>query len=290
MNYEQRGHWGDNKYRGNCSGHVIKDLLEHFQPKKFVEMFAGSGTGYDVAKELGYENSLHLDLNGKFSEPFNILTDDIPEGSDFVFSHPPYHNMVTYSGNMWGQSHEDDLSRCASYEEFIYKMNEVNSKIYNSLKPGGRHAMLIGDIRKNGVYYSMLKDLNWYGDLESHIIKVQNNYSSKNSTYSNRNFIPIEHEHLLIFKKKSLWEIPIKAISNFVKSLKESTIATWRDLVYAALESLGKQATLKQIYEVLADTEKAKGNQHYQAKIRQTLQQYTDFASSERGVWNIQNA
>lgn len=286
VSYPNRGNWGKNTYRGNTTGHIIKDLLLQFQPKQFVELFAGGGTGKDVAKELGV-NSLHLDLNGNFGDPFNALIDEIPRGSDFVFSHPPYHNMIVYSGKQWGQPHKDDLSRCSSYEEFIIKLNIVNSKIYNSLVNGGRHAMLIGDMRKNGVYYSMIKDLAWYGDLESHIIKTQHNFMSENKTYNNNNFIPIVHEHLLIFRKKNIWAIPIAVTKKVMKDLRESKLATWRDLVQAALQQLNGKAKLSDIYALLKNTEKAKHNNNVEAKVRQVLQLHQEFISSERGVWML---
>jgi len=203
ISYPYRGHYGDARYRGNCSGFLIKDLLNYYKPKKFLECFAGSGTGFDVARELGYKNSIHLDLNEKFGS-FNLLTDKIPFGANLVFSHPPYWDIVKYSGqgNEWGnRKHKDDLSHVVDYNEFISKLNIINKKIFDSISINGRHAILIGDVRKKGKYYSIIKDMDWYGDLESHIIKVQHNTRSSNKRYSNNNFIPIEHEHLLIFKK-----------------------------------------------------------------------------------------
>lgn len=204
LSYPIRGPYGEANYRGNCSGYVIKDILEYYKPNKFLECFAGSGTGYDVAKMLGYYNSIHLDLNPRFGE-FNLLKDELPKGSDFVFSHPPYWNIVKYSGpgNVWGNKiHKDDLSHINDYNEFIIKLNYINKKIYNSMAFGGRHAILIGDIRKNGKYYSIIKDMEWYGILDSHLIKIQHNTRSKNKLYKSKNFIPIAHEHLLIFLKK----------------------------------------------------------------------------------------
>lgn len=83
LSYQDRGKWGKSSYRGNVSGHVTKDLLETYQPKKFVEVFSGGGTGQDVATDLGIENSVHLDL----LTGWDALKDEIPVQSDFVFSH-----------------------------------------------------------------------------------------------------------------------------------------------------------------------------------------------------------
>ena len=174
VSYPDRGKWGNSRYRGNCTGHIIKDLIQHFypnsKPKRFVEVFSGGGTGLDVAKDLGITNSVHLDLN----TGWNALRDEIPYGSDFVFSHPPYWDIISY-GKQRGNYDPDDLSNVMSYEEFISKLDRVNAKIYQSLLNGGRHAFLIGDVRKKGKYYSIIKDMTWFGDLESHIIKAQHN-------------------------------------------------------------------------------------------------------------------
>lgn len=290
VSYEERGKFGNNKYRGNCSGRLIEELLNLYKPKKFIEIFAGGGTGYEVARSLGYNNSLHLDLNPRWGG-FNVLKHEIPAGSDFIFSHPPYHDMIVYSGKdgMWGdEAHPDDLSRCATYEEFIHKMNIVNAKIYNALRKGGRHAMLIGDMRRKGKYYSMIKDLCWYGDLESHVIKVQHNVDSDRKKYANANFIPIKHEHLLIFKKGEIWAVNLQVTKSETRSLKDSKLVTWRDLVQSAMQYLGGKAKLKDLYDVLADTVKAKGNPNWQAKIRQTLQLSDEFVPVQRGVWSLQ--
>lgn len=289
MDYQNRGKWGNSSYRGNCSGHVIKDLLSHFKPKQFLEVFAGSGTGLEVAKELGYINSIHLDLRPEFGS-WNALKDEIPSGSDFVFSHPAYHDIIKYSGSQWGtEGHPDDLSRCPSYEDFIAKLNIVNAKIYASLQNGGRHATLIGDVRKKGHYYSIMKDMAFIGDLESHIIKTQHNTVSGRKQY-NGNFIPILHEHLLIFKKNQVWNVSVKVTKTYLQDLKTSLQPTWRDLVQAAVEELGGRASLKEIYQALEGAEKSKQNQHWKEKVRQVLQLHQNFYSQERGTWELNAA
>lgn len=203
LSYPIRGPYGKSNYRGNCSGYLIRDILKYYRPRNFLECFAGSGTGLDVARELGYTNSIHLDLNDQFGN-FNLLKDKIPQGADLVFSHPPYWDIIQYSGknNIWGnEQHMDDLSHVHNYEEFIHKLDLINNKIFESISPNGRHVILIGDVRKKGVYYSILKDMTWFGELEAHLIKIQHNTKSRNKRYVNNNFIPIVHEHLLVFKK-----------------------------------------------------------------------------------------
>lgn len=47
---------------------------------------------------------------------------------------------------------------------------------------------------------------------------------------------------------------------------------TWKQLVIHYLNELGGVATLDQLYEILADHPKARGNPNYEAKIRQQVQ------------------
>lgn len=266
-------------------GYVIKDLISHFypnsKPKKFVEVFSGGGTGKDVAIELGITNSIHLDLiNG-----WDALTDEIPTGADFVFSHPPYWDIIKYQYQR-NSYHQNDLSNKMSYEEFINKLNMVNEKIYHSLILGGRHVTLIGDIRKNRKYYSILKDMTWFGELESHIIKIQHNCLSDNKIYSNHSFIPIKHEHILVFKKDKIWVFSIKVTESKKDNIMNITNITWRDLIQATLEFLNNKATVDDIYEILRKSKKAKNNHHVREKIRQILNKSTNFYK-EKEYWYL---
>lgn len=287
MNFPNRGKWGDSRYRGNCSGYVIKALLEHYRPKKFMEIFAGGGTGHDVARDLGYTESVHLDLNPRWGG-FNALRDEIPEGADLTFLHPPYHNIITYSGSMWGEAHEDDLSRCSSYAEFIQKLDRIHAKVYASIRKGGRYAVLVGDCRKNGEYFSIMQDMTKIGKLEATIIKLQHNCVSDSTEYAGSGkLIRIEHEYLLIFRKNDWWIVPVQSVRQIQQDIRQSDVPTWRDLVYAALDQMGGQASLSALYEALSGTKKAEKNPHWREKIRQTLQLGKEFAPCERGVWKI---
>ena len=116
ISFPDRGPWGNSRYRGNCSGHVYKRVFEHLRPRVFTDPMVGSGGSVDVAREMGIE-VYGFDLHSGF----NILKDSILETvgkpSDLVLSHPPYHDMIPYSGSEWGRgggSHPDDLYRCGS--------------------------------------------------------------------------------------------------------------------------------------------------------------------------------
>lgn len=283
ISYKDRGNYGNANYRGNCSGYVIKDLILQFypnsKPKKFIEIFSGGGTGKDVSIELGIENSLHLDLNNGW----DALIDEIPSGSDFIFSHPPYWNIINYEKQR-GKFEKDDLSNNMKYEEFIQKLNLVNEKIYHSLVNGGRHATLIGDIRKNGKYYSILKDMTWFGELESHIIKIQHNCLSDKKIYNSNLFIPIKHEHILVFRKDKIWVFNLKVTETKKDNIMNVTNITWRDLVQATIEFFNNKPSVDDIYNILIKSKKAKNNNHVREKIRQTLNENSNFYK-EKEYW-----
>jgi hypothetical protein len=213
--------------------------------------------------------------------------DDIPTGSDFIFSHPPYWDIIKYSGNMFPEEYSNDLSLKMDYEEFIKKLDIVLAKIYQSLLNGGRHAILVGDVRKQGKYYSIVKDMTWIGECEAHLIKVQHNTSCEKKIYTNRNFIPICHEHLLIFKKNHIWDVSIKVTETKIYDLRNFINITWRDLIQGALESLNGQASLSEIYTLIENSKKAQNNSHWKEKVRQTLQIHDNFVQIKKGVWKL---
>ncbi|TPR15029.1 hypothetical protein DY052_06270 [Apilactobacillus timberlakei] len=282
MSYKNRGYWGNSKYRGNCSGHVIKDLLDTFKPNNFVEVFSGGGTGRDVAKEVGYQKSLHLDLNNGW----DAMKNDIPVASDFVFSHPPYWDIIDYSKMRSDGYNPNDLSNNMSYEDFIKELDKINYKIYNSLVDGGRHAFLIGDVRKQGKYYSIIKDMTWFGELEEHLIKEQFNTVSAKKHYP-KSFVPISHEHLLVFKKSKLWSMPLKITKDFNLNLKNVEKITWRALIQSAIEYLKGQASLTDLYATLQDCKKSANNKNWKAKIRQIVQNSNVFIKVDTGVYAL---
>ena len=59
VSYMERGQYGNSKYRGNCSGFVIKDLIKQFykgsKPKKFIEVFSGRRNWKRCSKRIRYK-------------------------------------------------------------------------------------------------------------------------------------------------------------------------------------------------------------------------------------------
>ena len=288
VSYPDRGKWGNARYRGNCSGRLIVDLVNEFKPKRLVDPMLGGGTSQDVCKDLGvpfWGNGLRLG--------FDAMQDDIPTAFDFGFLHPPYHDIVVYAGNMWGTKLDPrDLSQCASYEEFVDKLDDVQFRIYDALRGGGVLAVLIGDVRKRGVLYPISRDMRWYGDPVSQIIKVQHNVTSAHTQYSG-SFIELAHEYLVLTRKPKGWAIPVR-VTQFAQV--DLIAQTWRNVVQTALETLdsvraGAHA-LADIYHTITEHPRVqaaqKDGQDWQAKVRQTLQMYSQvFTSAGRGQWQL---
>jgi len=283
VEYRDRGHYGDNKYRGNCSGLLLKDLFEYFRPAKVFDPMAGSGTTGDVCRELGIP-CLQLDLNPRFGG-WDALSDEIPESSDFIFFHPPYYNIIKYS-SVYYPYDPRDLSMCSSYGEFIQKLDIIQEKLLYSLRKGGRLVVLVGDVKRNGRLYSIQKDMTWFGQPEYVMVKKQVNTMSSRRPYAG-NFIPIEHEYLLIFRRDDCYVFPRRTVSGGSFDIRYSVNATWRDLVYATIMKLGGKARLEDIYNEMKDFHKCRSNRHWKEKIRQVLQLHKDFEKIDRGTYKV---
>lgn len=293
LSYPNRGNYGQSSWRGNCSGHLVKEMLQFYKPSVFADTTLGSGTSADVVAEMNREGAgiefYGLDLHNGF----NLLKDSLSERiggkrGDYVLIHPPYHSVIPYSGSQWGtEAHPDDLSHCATYCEFLTKMATALRNIYESLSANGAYSILIGDLRRNGEYISIQSDLLQLapGKLDGVIIKAQHNVVSSRTNYSNQNFIPISHEYLLNFKNTRVVFGMIDTSLNLSRKLEMLSRANWCAVIQTALNKLGGEAPLQKIYQVIeADAPQTIAPRpNWQARIRATLQSH--FRSVERGVW-----
>ena len=79
---DTRGNYGNPQFRGNCSGELIKDVLQFFAPNTCLDPMEGSGTCRDVCKELkidyyGFDLTNGIDAR----RPRNFIGCDV----DFVW-------------------------------------------------------------------------------------------------------------------------------------------------------------------------------------------------------------
>ncbi len=313
LSFPDRGPWGDNRYRGNCSGWIHAFLIWKYKiDRLFAELFSGSGTGYDVCKDMGVPY-IGADLNPEPSRPgilhVNAITDEVPEefrNAQMVFMHPPYglEIGIPYAGAEWGAKkkwekvngknkcitidYTDEIAKKLGYNPkqydlgqmewkvFIKTLNEIIMKYYSAMAPGSYMSILMGDVRRNGKCYSMLTDIVKPGNLEQIIIKGQHNCVSNGRTYGNLNFVPIQHEYLYVLKKvMDTYYIHYLYPAQIEIDIRNSKSASWCDVIQATLYKLGGKAHYTEIVKEIKDHEKAKTNNHLPEKTRQVLRSYS---------------
>lgn len=194
-----RGPYGDPRYRGNCSGLLIRDLLCFYRPQRVLDPMEGGGTCRDVCSALGirYEGrDLRRGFDATRPEDYRGL------GTfDFIWWHPPYFQMVRYNG--------DDarcLSNAASVRDFVAMMRVVLRNLAAVLADGGKLAILIGDGKHEGKYLGLpfrtmsaaAKEGYWLAAPE--IIRFGFGATSSRKEYSGK-FVPRVHDVCLVLEK-----------------------------------------------------------------------------------------
>lgn len=298
LSFPDRGPWGNNRYRGNNSGWIQASLIWKYNVQKLAELFAGGGTGSDVAKDMGIQY-IGADLNPNPVRD-NIIVcdaikDEVPDefrDADMIFMHPPYSELIKipYAGSMYkdptGELSKNDLGQMP-WDKFMRVLNGIIMKYYAAMAPGAKMSILMGNVRRNGRYYSMLNDIVKPGELVQTLVKLQHNCVSGGRTYSNRNFYPTDHEDILVIKKPNgdYYVVAYKVPMSVSKDMRDTESSTWKDVVMAAIHKLGKSASLEMIYREIEGHEKCRTNANWQAKVRQTLQKDARFNRVARGVW-----
>ena len=284
--YPDRGPYGKSSYRGNCTGRIIKDFVDSYMRRKdglMADPSIGGGTSCDVAKELGIRFK-GTDLH----QGFNLLRDDfhnfLQEDAHLIWWHPPYANMIQYSGNMWGEEDKWDMSRL-SLPEFTEALELAIMNIHDACEVGGHYGVLMGNLRRDGAYYNLssLVERVAPGRLVDEIIKVQHNCVSDSKVYAGR-VVRIAHEKLLVFKRDK----PDAAVFFILTAHRRATnmlACTWRAAVRRVLQ--GKKMALGDIYQAIEPFAQTKANNHWQAKVRQVLQDERFFDRVDAGVYKL---
>jgi hypothetical protein len=285
--YPDRGHWGNSQYRGNCTGHIIRDFIESYmrnQQGLVADPSVGGGTSEAVARELGVRFK-GTDLH----QGFNLLTDDfssfLGEEAHLVWWHPPYWDMLAYSGAMWGDTpHRWDMSRMA-LPEFVESLELAIMNIHDACEKGGHYGILMGNMRRDGRYYNLssLVERIAPGQLVDEIIKVQHNCTSDRRQYGGR-LIRIGHEKLLVFRRGNAPALVF--LMETQRRARNLISMTWKAAVRRVLQG-GKVMRLDEIYEHVTPFAQQRQNNHWQAKVRQVLQDDRYFERIEPGVYRL---
>lgn len=294
VSYPDRGPYGRNTYRGNCSGLLIKDLIAQYRLQGLSDFMVGSGTTEDVVREAGIRGDF-ADLN----RGYDMLSMDIPNRAEAIFWHPPYGSMIKFADSQYKASdveratglsaetiRQHDLSSFTNWNEFVKMMNYCMMKQFAALEKGGRMFTLVGDWKQKGKLYSMILDLIKPGTVENIIIKAQHNCWSDRQSYSG-NFVPIVHEYLLVTRKDAGLIVPVSWGTGRDYDMRSFGDQSWRDLVFSVIQENGGKMSLQELYEALKDSAKAKRNPHWQEKVRQTVQNIKHFIRTERGCYAL---
>lgn len=225
--FPKRGDWAthDAKYRGNWSPYIPRNLILRYSNEGdlILDQFAGGGTALVEAKLLK-RNIIGVDINPEALQRCKEKTafeyedagkvyihkgdarklDFVPDESiDFVCTHPPYANIISYSKDING-----DLSHY-KVKDFLKEMKSVAAESYRVLRKDKFCAILMGDTRQKGhmipMSFEVMKIFEAVGfRVKEVIIKEQYNCKATGYWKTNSmkyNFLLIAHEYLFIFKK-----------------------------------------------------------------------------------------
>jgi hypothetical protein len=292
VSYPVRGQGGNHRWRGNAAPQLIEDLIEQFKPHRVADPMMGSGTTPDVCRKLNvkcWATDLH--------QGFDMQKGELPLGFDMWFYHPPYWDIIPYSGNVWASKPDPrDGSHIQDYGDFIAWANENLYRMYEVIPQGALIATLTADVRKKGVLYPLPMDLVRLGETVATVVKVQHNTESSRKKYANRNFVRIQHEVLVISRKPkavaTYWNISGTRSVRFQFDLRTFEKASWPALVLAGFTEAGDSPTpLPALYEAMqryARTKLAeKNNIDWRAQVRRILQTYACFEQVGYGVWKL---
>ncbi|WP_304526757.1 DNA adenine modification methylase [Halomonas sp. I5-271120] len=287
VSYPDRGRYGKSSYRGNCSGHIVRDFVETYMPNGeglFVDPSEGGGTSRDVARDLGVRY-----FGTDLSQGFNLLTDDLAEAAGeqaaAAWWHPPYWDMIAYSGKQWGgEAHPHDLSRLP-LPEFVEALELAIMNLHDATRPGGTYGILMGNLRRQGRYYNLssLVERVAPGMLVDEIIKVQHNCMSDTRQYSSR-LVRIAHEKLLVFRRDQ--STSLMFLETATVRANNMMTTTWRCVVRRVLQC-GTTFDLQAIYARVEPYAQQRSNRNWKAKVRQVLQNPEHFDRVTKGVYRL---
>ena len=193
LRYPDRGPWGQAGYFGNCTGYLLVDLIDYFKPASVFDPMAGSGTTGEVCFDLKVDYVGH-DLHSGF----DLLSSPLPDRQfDLVFWHPPYWPGHRYS------DHPNDFSSAKKPNDFLDRLREGFTRLKGLLTANGHLVILIGDGRKQGVFYPIHSEIIQWNLLPLEAVLIKDGVHERRARYFRYGptpFIPTLHEYVLIFK------------------------------------------------------------------------------------------
>ena len=234
--FPKRGKWATHRaaYRGNWAPQIARNVIERYSlpGDTVLDQMAGGGTtlveckltgrhgiGVDVNRDSLMLTMDALNFSGRLEEPLEPVDIRLYQGDarrldkidgdsiDLIATHPPYANIIKYSGKE--AAHNGDLSKVRDIAEFVDQMRLVADECFRVLKPDHYCAILVGDTRRNKHYtpiaFRVMQAFLEAGFiLKEDIVKAQWNTQTEglwSRLSRDKNVILIMHEHLFVFRK-----------------------------------------------------------------------------------------
>ena len=239
--FPKRGKWATHRaaYRGNWAPQIARNIIERYSlpGDTVLDQMAGGGTtlveckltgrhgiGVDVNRDSLMLTMDALNFSGTLEEPLEQVDIRLYQGDarrldkiegdsiDLIATHPPYANIIKYSGK--DASQNGDLSKVRNIAEFVDQMRLVADECFRVLKPDHYCAILVGDTRRNKhhtpIAFRVMQSFLEAGFiLKEDIVKAQWNTQTEglwSRLSRDKNFLLIMHEHLFVFRKPGLEE------------------------------------------------------------------------------------
>lgn len=234
---KEGGH--SNEYHGNYIPQIAQQLYERFTKKNDIvlDLFFGSGTsgieavnmqrrciGVELKDELAESVSQKFSAKQLVTDVNIICADSTSQDAkdkiqarldvmgrkkaQFLVLHPPYDDIIKFSDK------KEDLSNCASTEEFYDLFEKVAKNGYDLLEKGRFAVLIIGDSYKNSqiqpLGFECMKRMNDLGFITKSIIvkDIQGNEKAKGKTANlwryralAGGFYIFKHEYVMIMQK-----------------------------------------------------------------------------------------
>lgn len=241
-----RGHSYD--YHGNYIPQIATQLIERYTKKNdiILDLFFGSGTTGIEAKNMqrrciGVELKKEMVdyVSDKFSSKERVVDVRIIQGdsastktkkdiineleimraknAQLLILHPPYDDIIKFSDK------KEDLSNCATTEEFYDLFKKVAQNGYDLLEQNRFAALIIGDKYANSRYISLgfecQRRMEEIGFVTKAVIvkNITGNEKAKGKTANlwryralSGGFNIFEHEYIMIFQKIKLKKVKQK--------------------------------------------------------------------------------
>lgn len=230
-----------NEYWGNFVPQIPQQVIKRFTKRgeAVVDLFAGLGTTLIECKHLG-RSGIGVELVPEVAHraeelvslaknPWNVQTRVIAGDStspatmaavrsalqengfdwaDAIILHPPYHDIIKFSGR------PDDLSNTPSLEVFLEKFGQVVGHAYSLLRPGRFMALVIGDKYAGGQWIPLGFECMRVCQQAGFILKainVKDMQGNERGKGKNENlwkyralkegFYLFKHEYVMVFRK-----------------------------------------------------------------------------------------